>query len=78
MCVTHRPDQHKGRKPKAPDTATAKPEEKKLSEGNLTLQTKLKEVMCTNLCLSSDDIEALFAKAGAENYRARSIRVGIK
>ena len=67
MYVTHRPDQHKGRKPKACDTAAAKPEEKKSSDANLTLQTKLKEVMCTNLCLSSDDIDTLFANARAEN-----------
>ena len=30
---------------------------------DLQLQSKLKEVLCTNLCMSSDDVEKLFEKA---------------
>ncbi len=68
MYVTDHPDQHKGRKPKAPDTVVAKPEEINcLMPICMTLQTKMEEVMCTNLYLSLDDVNALFAKAGVEN-----------
>ena len=34
---------------------------------SLDLQTKLKNVMCTNLCMSSEDIDKLFEQAESEN-----------
>ena len=63
MYVTHKPEDHRGKK-LGSDTAAAtqaKP------ASNLELQSKLKEVMCTNLCMSADDVEKLFAQATAEN-----------
>ena len=32
-------------------------------KNGLQLQSKLKEVMCTNLCMSGDDVDKLFAQA---------------
>ena len=37
------------------------------SKATLDIQAKLKEVMCTNLCLSGDDVDKLFQQALAEN-----------
>jgi len=34
---------------------------------SLDLQTKLKNVMCTNLCMSSEDVDKLFEQAKSEN-----------
>ena len=37
------------------------------SNATLDIQAKLKEVLCTNLCLSGDDVDKIFQEASAEN-----------
>jgi hypothetical protein len=37
------------------------------SKATLDIQAKLKEVLCTNLCLSGDDVDKIFQEASAEN-----------
>lgn len=68
LYVKHHPDKHdevtqrrKGNKPAAP-AATTTPNADAAKVG-LELQSKLKSVMCTNLCLSSEDVDKLFAEA---------------
>ena len=68
LYVKHHPDKHdevtqrrKGYKPAAP-AAPAGPQADAAKVG-LELQSKLKSVMCTNLCLSSEDVNKLFAEA---------------
>ena len=39
----------------------------KESKSTLDIQAKLKEVLCTNLCLSGDDVDKLFQEASTEN-----------
>jgi hypothetical protein len=39
----------------------------KESKSTLDIQAKLKEVLCTNLCLSGDDVDKLFHQASVEN-----------
>ena len=37
------------------------------SKATLDIQAKLKEVLCTNLCLSGEDVDKIFDQASAEN-----------
>ena len=70
MYVLHRPEQHKGRRKNGTATAatTATSDEKKVTPAaDLQLASRLKEVMCTNLCMSAADVDALFTEAGQEN-----------
>ena len=70
MYVLHRPEQHKGRRKNGTATAatTATSDEKKVTPAaDLQLASRLKEVMCTNLCMSAEDVDALFTEAGQEN-----------
>ena len=74
MYVLHRPENHQGRRKKGSGTAatTATPEEKKDEKkatpaADLQLAARLKEVMCTNLCMSAADVDALFTEAEQEN-----------
>ena len=69
MYVTHKAADHRGKKVGSDTAAATKGAnaDKAKPASNLQLQSKLKEVMCTNLCMSSDDVEKLFAQATAEN-----------
>ena len=72
MYVIHKPEYHKGNSPNAQTTTVvatlgnygaAKKEDKSNGAATLQLQSKLKEVMCTNLCMSGDDVDKIFAQA---------------
>ena len=71
MYVIHRPDQHKGKRVKtdaAPTDAPAKDYSQQDDKGGgtaaaLQFQSRLKTVMCANLCLSSEDVDKLFDEA---------------
>ena len=71
MYVMHRPDQHKGKRIKSETSPAANvtndaSKQAKKNDGtaaDLQLQSKLKSVMCTNLCLSSEDVDKLFEEA---------------
>ena len=65
MYVLHKPEDHRhhttnpsASEPSQPSSATGE-KEKTVS---LQLQSKLKEVLCTNLCMSRDDIDKVFDK----------------
>ena len=71
LYVAHRPEQHKGQK-----NGTPKKDSLKMKDGllkpatpvpatQLQLQSRLKEVMCTNLCMSGDDVDKLFDAANS-------------
>ena len=71
MYVLHLPDQHKGKRVKS-DAApavnlandTSKQDDKSGSTAaDLQLQSRLKTVMCTNLCLSSEEVDKIFDEA---------------
>ena len=73
MYVTHNPEEHKGKRANVQKTTvaatqgtngTAKNQYKANGAATLQLQSKLKEVMCTNLCMSGDDVDKIFAQAG--------------
>ena len=64
LYVRHHPDNHKFRKPRESgnddkDTTPA------ANSTKLDLQSKLKEVLSTNLCMSSEDIDRLFEEAAS-------------
>ena len=71
MYVLHRPDQHKGKRAKSDAAPAANLAKDTLKQENksggtaadLQLQSKLKTVMCTNLCMSSEDVDRLFEEA---------------
>ena len=71
MYVLHRPDQHKGKHAKtdsAPTAALAKDFSQWDDKGGgtaaaLQLQSRLKTVMCANLCLSSEGVDKIFDEA---------------
>ena len=72
MYVTHKTREHKGKRPNAQKTTVAdtqgnngvaKKEDKSNGASTLQLQSKLKEVMCTNLCMSGDDVDKVFSQA---------------
>ena len=71
MYVMHCPDQHKGKRVNletspATNVANDASKQAKKNDGtaaDLQLQSKLKSVMCTNLCLSSEDVDKLFEEA---------------
>ena len=83
MYVLHSPEQHKGKRAKtdaAPAAAPAKDSLPQDDQGGgtaaaLQLQSRLKKVMCANLCLSSEDVDKIFDKA--KKQRARKKGVGI-
>ena len=73
MYVPHNPEDHKGKRPNAQRTTVAatqgtngaaKKEDKSNGTATLQLQSNLKEVMCTNLCMSLDNVDKIFAQAG--------------
>jgi hypothetical protein len=69
--VVLRPDQHKGKRAKSDAAPAANLAKDTLKQENksggtaadLQLQSKLKTVMCTNLCMSSEDVDRLFEEA---------------
>ena len=71
IYVLHRPDQHKGKLAKtdaAPTAAPAKDFSQQDDKGGgtvaaLQFQSRLKTVVCANLCLSSEDVDKIFDKA---------------
>ena len=71
MYVLHRPGQHKVKLAKtdaAPTAAPAKYSSHQDDKGDITaaalqLQSRLKTVMCANLCLRSEYVYKLFDKA---------------
>ena len=71
MYVLHCTDQHKGKRVKtdaSPAAAPAKNSSQQDYKGGgtaaaLQLQSRLKTVMCANLCLSSEDVDKLFDEA---------------
>ena len=64
MYSTHTPADHRGPKVGVPTDSSAKKDKKAESGANsLQLQSRLKEVMCTNLQLSSADVDKLFDQA---------------
>ena len=64
MYSTHTPAEHRGIKKSVPANSSAKNDKKTESGANsLQLQSRLKEVMCTNLQLSGADVEKLFEQA---------------
>ena len=71
MYVLHRPNQHKGRRAKTdaePTAATAKDSSQQYDKDGGTsaaiqLQSRLKTVICANLCLSSEVVDKLFDEA---------------
>ena len=71
MYVLHCPDQHTGKRGKTDAAQTAAPATDSLQQDNkggrtaaaLQLQSRLKTVMCANLCLSSEDVDNLFDEA---------------
>ena len=75
MYVLHRPEDHTGRRKRGPPGTAAptapsdekKDEKKATPAADLQLAARLKEVMCTNLCMSAADVDALFTEAGQEN-----------
>ena len=83
MNVLHCPNQHKGKRAKTDAAPTAAPANDSLQQYDkgggtaaaLQLQSRLKTVMCANLCLISEDIDKLFDEA--ENQRAWKKGVGI-
>ena len=68
MYVLHCPNQHNGKRAKpdaAPTAAPAKDSSHQYDKGGgtaaaLQLQSRLKKVMCANLCLSSEDVDKIF------------------
>ena len=73
MYVTHKPEDHKRKMPNAQKDnvaatqgtdVAAKKDDKSNGATTLQLYSKLKEFMCTNLCMSSDDVDKIFAQAG--------------
>ena len=84
MQVLHCPEQHKGNRVKAdaaPTAAPAKDSSQQDEKGGgkaaaIQLQSRLKKVMCDNLCLSSEDVDKLFDEA--KSQRAQKKGVGIK
>ena len=67
LYVLHSPDQHKGKTYTQP---TGKPADKPTGtpappKPDLALQSRLKDVMCTNLCMSEDDVNKLFEAANS-------------
>ena len=80
LYVTHKPENHDehvgywqkknkedGKSANATETATPASAASSTSNPALGLQSRLKEVMCTNLCMSSDDVNKLFDLANQEN-----------
>ena len=71
MYVLHRLDQHKVKRAKtdtAPTAAPAKDYSQQYDKGGgtaaaLKLQSRVKTVMCANLCLISEDIDKIFDEA---------------
>ena len=71
MYVLHCLDQHKGKHVKtdsAPAAAPANDSSQQDDKGGRTaaalqLQSRLKKVMCANLCPSSEDVDKLFDEA---------------
>ncbi len=74
MYVTHKPEDHDamkarfgwGKKPSNPTPPKAdKVQDKSAPPGSakLSLQSKLKEVLCTNLSLSKKDVQKMFDQA---------------
>ena len=71
MYVLHRPDQNKGKREKTDADPTDAPDKDSLQQDDkgggtaaaLQLQSRLKKVMCANLCLSSEDVDKLFDEA---------------
>ena len=68
LYVGHTEENHKG-KGKA---TTFTPKEKtdtasKTSQSQLQLNSRLKQVMCTNFCLSEEDVDKIFDEASSEN-----------
>ena len=69
MYVTHKPEYHKGKWPNAQRTTVAATQgtdgaDKKEDKSNGAATLQLKKVMCTNLCMSGDDVDRIFAQAG--------------
>ena len=56
-----------GKSANATETVTPASAASSTSNPALGLQSQLKEVMCTNLCMSSDDVNKLFDLANQEN-----------
>jgi hypothetical protein len=81
LYVGHPPDKHKGRKNGTPQKgsqgsqlrmadgllkpATPTKPSDNATDSNLQLQARLKEVMCTNLCMSGDDVDKIFDAANS-------------
>lgn len=63
MYALHPPDKHRGKKPKAttptPTASSAPPAEK----SELALNSRLKQVLMTNLCISDEDVDKMFKEA---------------
>ena len=68
MYVLHHPEPHKSKRAKSDAAPAANLAKDTLKQENksggtaadLQLQSKLKTVMCTNLCMSSEDVDRLF------------------
>ena len=83
MYVLHRPNQHKGRRVNTDASPTAAPDKDSLQQdykgggtaAALKFQSKLKIVMCANLCLISEDVDKIFKEA--KNQKAGEKGVGI-
>ena len=71
MYVLHRPEQNKGKRSKtdaSPAADPAKDSSQQDDKGSRTsaalqLQSRLKTVMCANLCLRSEDVDKIFDEA---------------
>ena len=71
MYVLHLPEEHKGKRAKtdaAPTAAPVKDSSQQDDKGvgtaaDIQLQSRLKTVICANLCLSSEDVDKLFDEA---------------
>ena len=68
MYVLHKPEHHKGKKwADLKDASANKDEDTSKPASDLQLAAKLKEVLCTNLCMNSDDVDKLLNEAGPSN-----------
>lgn len=70
LYVGHSEDKHKGTKNNT--TASSTPKDNTdttatTSQSQLQLNSRLKQVMCTNLCLSSEDVDKIFEEASSGN-----------
>ena len=71
MKVLHSPDKHKGKRAKTDAAPAAAPAKGSLQQDDkgcgtaaaLQLQSRIKTVMCANLCLSSEDLYKYFDEA---------------